>query len=143
LVNTVGEVVGINTALKEDSLEVGFALPINTAKKILSVLKREGKVVRSWVGIYIREVTKEHADQEGLGKVSGALVTEVVPGGPADRAGLRENDIIISFDDKQVTDAKELPWMAAVVGVKRSIAIKVLRNGKEQIFTLHTEPMPE
>jgi serine protease Do len=122
---------------------VGFAAPLKVVQKILPMLQREGRVVRAWVGIYTDRVTPEAADRAGLKKPLGALVNSVVPRGPAERAGLRAGDVIVSFDNRDVLSATELPWLASLVGVGRSVPVKVWRDGKPQSFTLLTERMPE
>lgn len=143
LVNVIGEVVGIATAVDPDTHGLGFAVPIDLVQKILPMLRRDGRVVRAWVGIYMARVSEEKAKDVGLKQAEGALVTSVVARGPAERAGLRTDDIILSFDGKKVLDADELPWIASMSGVNRMVPVKVWRNGKALSFTLKTEPMPE
>lgn len=140
LVNTLGEVVGICTADPE-AQGVGFAIPINVIKKILPTLKREGKVVRAWVGIRGVPVTDEKAKEAGLKQATGALITDVLPRGPAERAGLRAGDIIISFDKKKVRNANDLPWLISLSGVGRLVPVEVWRDGKILSFPLKSERM--
>ena len=143
LVNTIGEVVGIATALETETTGIGFAVPINLAKRILPMLRRDGRVVRAWVGIYMDQVSAQRASEAGLKQASGALVTSVVPRGPAERAGLRAGDIILSFANRPVLSAQELPWVASLVGVDRQVPVRVWRDGRSLSFTLKTERMPE
>jgi serine protease Do len=145
LVNVLGEVVGIATAVAGDapSPGVGFAVPMRTVQKVLPMLKREGRVVRTWIGIYMERLTREAAERAGMKTTRGALVTSVVPRGPAERAGVRGGDIIIAFDNREVTNASELPWIASLAGVDRQVPIKVWRSGKAMSFSLRTERMPE
>lgn len=143
LCNTAGEVVGVSSAVTAEGSRIGFAVPSALVQKILPALRREGKVVRAWVGIYMDRVTPEVAERAGLKRPTGALVRSVVPGSPADRAGLRGGDIILSFDDREVTEVGELPWRAALAGVNRIIPIKVWRDRKTLRFSLRTERMPE
>jgi len=87
--------------------------------------------------------TPEQARAAGLKSASGAIVRTVVPRGPAERAGLRAGDLIVSFDGREVTDAGELPWRVSLAGVGRPVPVTVWRSGKNQTFTLRTERMPE
>jgi serine protease Do len=144
LLNAVGEVVGVNTAVAgAEASRVGFAVPMKLVRKILPMLKREGRVVRTWVGAYMNAVSEEAAERAGLKKPLGALVTQVVPRGPAERAGLRAGDIILAFDGKDVVNASELPWVVSLAGVGRNVMVRVWRDGKPLAFTLQTERMPE
>lgn len=143
LVNMLGEVVGICTTTETEVQGISFAIPINLAQKILGMLKREGKVVRAWLGIYGAPVTQKHARQSGLDKPKGALITSLVPGGPADRTGLRAGDIVLSFDKKPIHSPGELPWLASIAGINRQVAVQVWRNRKVLSFTIKIEPMPE
>jgi serine protease Do len=141
LLNTVGEVVGINTAIRHETGGLGLALPVNTVKRLLPALRRDGRVVRSYLGLYVEDLTAEEA--KALEVERGARITTVHPGGPADRAGLRQGDVIISFQGNPVTDARQLVWLAAVAGVDRLVAIKVWRDGKELSFTPRTARMEQ
>jgi len=144
LLNTVGEVVGMNTAIGSgDAHGAGLALPIDTIKRLVPILERQGGLSRSWIGMYIDRVTDERARTAGLGKARGALVTSVWANGPAERAGLREGDIVVAFDGRPVTEAAQLPWLALEAGVARPIGVKVWREGKEISFTLRAEHMPQ
>ncbi|MCC6748673.1 MAG: trypsin-like peptidase domain-containing protein [Deltaproteobacteria bacterium] len=143
VLNTVGEVVGLASAVRPGSEGVGLALPINVAKKIVPMLRREGRVVRAWVGIYIERVTTAHAERAGLKEPRGAFVSSVVPQGPGERAGLRPGDVVVAFDQQEIREANDLPAFAATAGVGRAVAIRVLRAGKTLDFTLQTERMPQ
>lgn len=143
LCNMAGEVIGISSALQAEGGRVGFAVPSAVAQKILPALRREGRVVRAWIGIYVDKLTAELAERAGLKAPSGALVRSVVAGGPADRAGLRAGDVIVRFDEREVTDAGELPGRAALAGANRVIPVKVWRDRKLLGFSLRSERMPE
>lgn len=142
LLNTVGEVVGMNTAIGDDAHGAGFALPIDTIKRLIPILERQGGLSRSWIGMYVDRVTDERARAAKLAKARGALVTAVWAGGPAERAGLRKGDIVLAFDGRPVTEAAQLPWLALEAGIARPIGVKVWREGKELSFTLRAEQMP-
>lgn len=135
LINYHGEVVGINTAIAATGQGIGFAVPINMAKEILIQLKEKGKVTRGWVGVSIQEITPELAKSFGLKEEKGALVSDVVPGGPAEKAGIKRGDVIIEFNGKVVRDYHELPRMVASVPPGEKVTFKILREGKEETIT--------
>jgi serine protease Do len=141
--NTVGEVVGIATAVEVDDAGIGFAIPINLALKLRPMLARDGRVTRAYVGIYGVGVTDERAKELGLSDARGALVAGVIPRGPAEQAGLRVGDVILKYDRKAISRAEELPWMTSMSGVNRMVEVEVWRDGKKLKFTLKTAPMPQ
>jgi len=143
LVDTEGKVVGVNTAIIKEGQGIGFAIPINMVKNVLPELIKKGHVTRSWMGVYIAPVDSNVAQELKLKSATGALIAEVVEGGPADKAGLRRGDVIVSFNDKQVIDAGKLPWLIATSPSGTSIPVKVVREGKEQSFEVMLQPMPE
>lgn len=142
LVNTAGEVVGINSAGEKRAGRTGFAVPIDRVKDILPMLKDEGRVVRAWLGVFIHPVTDEIARQHNLETITGALVSDVVPGSPAARAGVKPGDVILKYDDKDV-DHRNLPWLSQTSGIGRRLPVVVWRNKGTRTLTLHTEAMPE
>ena len=130
LINMKGEVVGINTAIIASGQGIGFAIPINMAKEIAPQLQEKGHVTRGWLGVSIQEVTPELAKSFDLKEKKGALVSQVVSGGPAEKAGIEQGDIILEFDGKEVSDAKDLPRIVASTPVAKTVTLKVSRNGK-------------
>jgi serine protease Do len=132
LFNASGEVIGINTAIVAGGQGIGFAIPVNMAKNIVTQLKEKGKVTRGWLGVGIQALTPELAQSFGLEGEKGALITEVRKDGPADKGGLKPEDIILEFDGKPVHDANELSRLVAATPVGKQISIKVLREGKPQ-----------
>jgi serine protease Do len=128
LVNIRGEVVGINTAVSGEGQGIGFAIPANMAKKLIPQLVA-GKVERTWLGVSIREVTPDVAQQLRLQRVIGALVEEVVPGSPAQQAGISRGDVIVQFDGQPIRASTDLPWLAASAGV-RKVGVDLVRGGK-------------
>jgi len=136
LVNLEGEVVGINTAIVAQAQGIGFAIPINMAKYILSQLKERGKVMRGWLGVMIQEVTPEIAHALGLKEVKGALVADVTPGSPADKADIRRGDVIIEYNGKKIKKMNELPRLVANTPVGKNVPIKIWRNGKIRQLTV-------
>ena len=130
LINMQGEVVGINTAIIASGQGIGFAIPINMAKEIAPQLQKKGHVTRGLLGVSIQDVTPELAKSFGLKERKGALVAGLVPGGPAERAGLETGDVIVEFDGRPVADSKELPRIVAATPVGKAVTVKLLRDGK-------------
>lgn len=131
-----GKVVGINTAIVARAQGIGFAIPINMAKSILPELKKKGKVTRGWLGVTVQDVTEDIARSLKLKELNGALVSEVLKGDPADKAGMKAGDIIIEINGKKISDSHELLRIVASCPVGRKIDLKILRDGKEKVFTV-------
>jgi len=132
LLNMEGEVVGINTAIFSQSggnVGIGFAIPVNMAKEIAPQLKEKGHVTRGWLGVGIQKITPELAKSFGLKEEKGALVSQVVKSGPADKGGLETGDVIVEFDGKKISDSNELPRMVASIPIGKAVSVKVLRAG--------------
>ena len=126
--------VGINTAIFSrtgGNIGIGFAIPINLAKELVPQLKEKGHVTRGWLGVLIQKVTPEIAESLGARGGAGALVADVVKGGPAEAAGLKVGDVIVEFDGAPVNESNELPLMVARTPIGKSVTVKVLRD-KEQ-----------
>jgi len=136
LLNLSGEVIGINTAIKQGANSVGFAIPVNIAKGVLPQLRTAGKVSRGWLGVYIQAVDEDKANLLGLDRPRGALVSKVDPRGPAADAGVLHGDVIVEFDGKSVDDMDELPKLVAAAPVGRKVKIKVLRRGDQKTLTV-------
>ncbi len=132
LLNIYGEVVGINTAIVATGQGIGFAIPINLAKLIADQLISSGRVTRGWLGVGIQEVTAELAESFDLGKPTGALVNQVMAGTPAADSGLRQGDIILAFDGKEVRGVRELQLMVASSPAGREVTLEVLREGRRR-----------
>ncbi len=134
LVNIKGEVIGINTAIfsKTGGYQgIGFAVPSNLVQSVVDQLIKYGKVMRGWLGITIQNITPELAQKFNFKDTNGALVTEILKGSPADKAGLIRGDIIIEFNNKKVADADHLRNMIAQSNVGSHVQIKIYRTGKE------------
>lgn len=136
LFNMRGQVVGINTAIVAGGQGIGFATPINMVKDVLVQLKEKGKITRGWIGVGIQELTPELAKSFGLKDADGALISSVNPGDPADAAGLKQGDIIISFDNKKITEMNDLPRIVAGAAPGKSVPVVILRDGQEKTITL-------
>jgi serine protease Do len=130
LINTKGEVIGINTAIVASGQGIGFAIPVNMAKEVMPQLKEKGKVTRGWIGVGIQEVTPELAKSFDLREKKGALVSQVFKDGPAEKAGIEQGDIILEFDKKDIKESKDLPRIVAAIPVGKSVPVTLSRNGK-------------
>ena len=136
LLNMDGEVIGINTAIIASGQGIGFAIPINLAKGIIDQLKDKGEVTRGWLGVGIQDLTPELADYYGLEAEKGVLVTQVFEGDPADKAGIKVNDIILFVDDKRVATGRELSSMIANTSVGHKTKIDLIRDGRKKSVTV-------
>ena len=141
LVNLRGEVVGINTAIFSGGQGLGFAIPSALAKSVTTQLKEKGKVVRGYIGVTIQSVTPELAKSFGLKETQGALVGDVVKGGPAEKGGIRIGDVISTFDGKKVKSSNDLPRMVAETPVGKTVDVSVIREGKEHHLSLKVEEL--
>lgn len=136
LINMHGEVVGVNTAIMARGQGIGFAIPVNTVKALVPQLVEHGEVTRGYIGVHIQPITRDLAEAMGLDEQKGALVADVLPGGPASEAGVQRGDVIVSFNAKAVEKSHELPAMVADAPVGERASITVLRDGKEKKLTI-------
>lgn len=146
LLNLRGEVIGVNTAIASKSggsEGIGFAVPSNIAVHVGKILIAHGKVERSWLGVSVENVSPEKAKSLGLTQTKGALVREAPKGGPADRAGIRNGDIIIAYQGKEVSDAADLQNMVTMTPVGREVKIMILRGGRRYDVTAKTATMKD
>lgn len=138
LLNIHGEVIGINTAIVAAGQGIGFAIPTNMARPIISQLVDKGKITRAWLGISIRPVTDEIARTLRLAKPHGVLVAELYEGGPADRAGVLPGDIIVNFGGTEVKDPAQLQQLVAAARIGVPVRTTVLRNGTRLVLSVIT-----
>ena len=133
LFNMEGDVIGINTAIlgREGNIGIGFAIPSNSAKKVIDQLIEFGETKRGWLGVRIQRVTKEIADVEKLDEPRGALVASVAENSPSDKAGVKAGDIILEFDSTNIKEMTELPKIVAQTEVGKIVEVKIWRNKKE------------
>ncbi len=136
LVNLNGEVVGINTAIVASGRGIGFAIPINMAREISTRRMSDGKVVRGWLGIGIQELTEEGAGQFGVKVGDGVLVSNVMPGGPSERAGLKAGDVLLDFNGTKISSVHQLQRVVADAAVGASAQVKVLREKQPVTVTV-------
>ncbi len=142
LLNTKGEVIGVNTAIIPYAQGIGFAIPINTAKRNIDDLINLGKVRRSWLGVYIQGITPEIAEQFNLSEAKGVLVGDVVKDGPAEEAGIKTGDIIKKVNNEEVNSPGELQDKIRNVDIGKNADIEVGRDGKTINFIVKIVEMP-
>jgi serine protease Do len=138
LINGRGEVVGINTAIFSQSggsVGIGFAVPSSLAKTVISQLAEHGTVERGWLGVSIQPMTRELAKGFKRSDASGALVSGVIEGSPAEKAGVKPGDVIVEFDGKKVAKSEDLPRLVADVHVGNEVPMVVVREGKDVRLT--------
>ncbi|WP_430459611.1 DegQ family serine endoprotease [Thalassolituus sp. LLYu03] len=146
LFNLDGKVVGINSQIYTRSggfMGVSFAIPINVAMDVVDQLKDKGKVSRGWLGVVIQEVSKDLAESFGLEKAAGALVAQVVPGSPAEAAGLKNGDIITHFNGKSIYLSSDLPHQVGRVKPGADAKLDVVRNGKRKKISVTIGTLPD
>lgn len=139
LLNLRGEVVGVNSTILSragGNIGIGFAIPIDLVKSIVAQLKASGKVTRGWLGVAVQAVTPDISGFFGLEGPRGALISEVVKGGPAEAAGIRRGDIILSFNEIPIKDSVELPAIVARTPVGEGAKVTVIRDGRERTFAV-------
>jgi len=142
LLNLEGKVVGINTAIVSTGQGIGFSIPINMAREIMTQLISRGKVVRGWLGIVIQELTPELALGFGVGKDKGVLVAEVMGESPADTAGFKVGDVVIEFNGAAVKDVAELQKRVAGVEPGQSVPVAIVRDKAPARLTVTVGEQP-
>jgi serine protease Do len=133
LFNMDGEVVGVNTAIISPtggSIGIGFAVPSDTAARVIEQLKEYGEVRRGWLGVKIQSVTDDVAAALGVPAAKGALVSAVTPSGPAAKAGMEPGDVILEFDGQQVTSVRGLPRIVAQAQIGKAVDVELMRKGQ-------------
>lgn len=138
--NLAGEVAGVNTAIASPSggnVGIAFAIPSDAAQSIVASLKANGSVSRGFIGVQVQAVTRDFAEAMGSNETKGALVAEIVRGGPADMAGLKAGDVIVAVEGQAIREPKELSRRIAGVEPGKPVALTVLRDGKERTVTVN------
>jgi len=134
LTDSAGNLIGVNTAIYSrtgGSLGIGFAIPVSTAKHVMEQIIETGNVTRGWIGVEAQEITPELAESFRLSTTTGVLIAGVLKGSPADRAGMKPGDILISIDGKPVTDPTAMLNIVASLTPGRSAAAKIRREQKD------------
>jgi serine protease Do len=144
--NLNGQVVGINTAIYSPnggSVGIGFAIPSSMAKPVIEQLRASGKVQRGWIGVQIQDVTPDIAKNLGLPSASGALVADVTAGGPAEKAGFKQGDVILSYNGQAIAKVRDLPIAVAQTPVGQKAEIKLWRQGSQLTLDPVIAAMPD
>jgi len=139
LVNMKGEVIGVNTAIDARAQGIGFAIPIDSVKGLIPQLKEKGKVTRGFLGVNLADLDPRSARQLGLGNNEGALIVNVVPGSPADKAGIKIYDVVTKFGDKEVSSSRELSNAVLDTPIGKTVEIQVIRNGRPMKLSVKTQ----
>jgi S1-C subfamily serine protease len=151
LLNGLGEVIGINTAIRADAMGIGFAIPIDKAKAIAAQLQRDGKVAHPYLGVQMVTLTPELAKQNNddpnsmfvIPEVKGVLVMRVVRNSPAATAGIRRGDVIVQIDNKPITTAEQLQSVVEDSTLGQALQIKVQRGNQTQILSVRTAELKD
>ncbi|MAW49193.1 MAG: serine peptidase [Gammaproteobacteria bacterium] len=145
LFNLDGEVIGINAQIFSRSggfMGLSFAIPMDVANNVVGQLKRSGKVSRGWLGVYIQEVTNNLAKSFGMKNPSGALISKIIPEGPASKSDLKVGDIILKFDNKKIDTSSSLPPIVGNTKVGKNVKIEILRNGVKKNINFKVQELP-
>jgi serine protease DegQ len=145
LVDTAGNLVGINTAIFSQSggnLGIGFAIPVSLAKQVMQQIITHGGVTRGWVGIEVQDITPEIAESFGLPSTEGALIAGVLRGGPADKAGIRPGDILVKVNDKPVYDSSSLLNLIAALPPGKMAALGLIRKETKMQIMVKVDKRP-
>jgi len=148
LISMDGKLIGINTAIATGGYEksnrgVGFAIPSNMVKRIMSDLIDKGFVTRAWLGVFIQELDSETAKGLNIKTRNGALITDVVDGGPAEEGGIQEGDVIIAFNDQLISDPSNLKNVVSLTPPNTKNRVKVIRDGSKQIVEVLLAELPD
>jgi serine protease Do len=146
LINARGEVIGVNTAIFSRSggnIGIGFAIPINLVKDIITPLKNTGHVTRGWLGVTIQRVTPALAESLGLSNARGALVADVSANSPAQAGEIQRGDVILEFNGKVVEQSDDLPMLVASTPIGKTVPVKVYRNGAQKTLSVRIGELKE
>jgi serine protease Do len=146
LVNDRGELVGINTAIlaagSGGNQGIGFAVPVNLARNVMDQIALHGSVTRAYLGVTVQEVTPAIAKAIGLDAPKGALVSDVTPNSPAQKAGLQSGDVILSMNGAPILESNQLRMSISMMGTSQPMKMQIFRNGRTQDVTAETAEMP-
>jgi serine protease Do len=147
LLNTRGEVIGINTMIVTGGLQqsagVGFAVPINVAKEVLPQLREKGKVVRGWLGVQIQPVDEATAKSFKMKEARGAVIAQITDGSPAEKAGLKPEDVVLTVDGVEIQDSSDLSRYVAGKAPGVTVKLRILRSGEEKTVPVTLGTFPE
>ena len=146
LFNMYGDVIGVNSAIYSPtggSVGIGFAIPINAAKNVIAQLRTAGVVRRGWLGVRIQEVTDELAESLGIDRGRGALISGMDQNGPAQKAGLQNGDVVLTFDGRPVADNRALPRMVADAPIGKTVNLEIMRRGQKRTVPVTVQRLVE
>jgi len=146
LFNMDGEVVGVNSQIYSRTggfMGLSFAVPINLVSNVYTQLRDQGHVSRGWLGVFIQDVNRELAESFGMKKPHGAVVTKVLPDGPAEEAGIEIGDIIVRYDGQEVSFSSELPPMVGSTPIGTKAPVEIIRRGKNRTIKIKISKLPE
>jgi serine protease Do len=146
LINTRGELIGINTAIYSNTgsyAGLGFAIPINLAREVMNDIIAHGRVIRGYLGVNMDDLTAEKAEFFGLKKGEGVILTEIVEGSPADKAGLKVDDVVTAINGETVKNMNDLRRIVAAIKPGQKAKIDFVRDGKAMAATANVESRPE
>jgi serine protease DegQ len=146
LVDTSGNLIGINSAIYSPSggsLGIGFAIPVSTAKIIMEQIIQNGSVTRGWIGVAVQDLTPELLESFKLGDIQGVLISEVVRGGPADKAGVKPGDILTAINDKALTDSNTMLDVISAISPGQTVPLKLLRSQSEKVLQVKIGKRPK
>lgn len=139
LVNMDGELIGINTAILSQTggnIGIGFAIPVDLVMDIVESLRKYGRVVRGWLGVTVQEITPEIAEAMELKTPRGVLIADVIKGSPAAEAGIRQGDVVVSINGKEVNDPSALQFLVSEIAPGTKVPVTVIRNGSRKSVTV-------
>ena len=145
LIDSAGNLVGINTAIYSrsgGSLGIGFAIPATSARQVMEQIVTSGAVIRGWIGVEAQEISPEIAESFKLRSTSGALISGVVRGGPAEKAGIKPGDVLTAVDGKQVLDPGGMLNLVAALSPGKNAKLRIVRNGTEADYQVEVGRRP-
>lgn len=150
LFNTKGQVIGVNTAIFTPgrggvgfNIGIGFAIPINLVKEVVTQLKEKGKVTRSMLGVIVQPIDSSMAEALGLSSSGGALVAEVLKESPAARAGFQQRDVVVAYDGHPIDEYEDLPMLVSRTAVGKAVSVEILRGGQRKTLEVSVEEQKE
>ncbi|MFA7300469.1 MAG: Do family serine endopeptidase, partial [Sideroxydans sp.] len=146
LVDAEGNLLGINSAIYSPSggsLGIGFAIPVSTAKKVMEQIIQSGSVTRGWIGVAVQDMTPELAESFKLNDARGVLISEIVRGSPADKAGIKPGDILIGIDDNMTIDSTSMLEIISALTPGKAVSLKLLRNQNEVVVQVKVGKRPK
>jgi serine protease Do len=145
LIDAEGRLIGINTAIFSrtgGNMGIGFAIPSDLARNVMDSLVKYGYVTRGYLGVMIQDVTAALSKEFNLKENTGALIGDVVPKGPADKAGLKEGDVVVEYNGKKITDSRYLKLKVGETKPGTTVPVKVLRDGASKTLEVTVQPLP-